>query len=153
TELEQKFNDAMAKLPNIPMDDIKVSQDPKDNVMIKEYGKKKELNFPFKNHVELNEKINIFDFQRGAKISGSGWPVYRGLGARLEWALLNYMLEIQIKNGFEQWIPPILVRPEIVYGSGQIPKFEAQQFKIHDDDYHLYLIPTAEVPLNGMHAD
>jgi seryl-tRNA synthetase len=67
--------------------------------------------------------------------------------------LINYMLETQIKNGFEQWIPPILVRPEIVFGSGQIPKFENQQFKITDPDYQLYLIPTAEVPLNGLHYD
>ena len=153
TELEKQFNHEMAKLPNLPMDDIKVSQDPKDNVNIKEVGKKPEFNFAFKNHVELNEKLNIFDFKRGAKISGSGWPVYRGMGARLEWALLNYMLEIHIKNGFEQWIPPLLVREETVFASGQLPKFENQQFKIHDKDYQLYLIPTAEVPLNGLHSD
>lgn len=152
-ELEEKFTHEMAKLPNIPMDDIKVSQDPKDNVQIKEYGKKPTFDFPFKNHLELNEKLNLFDFKRGAKITGGGWPVYRGLGARLEWALLNYMMGIHIKNGFEQWMPPALVRREIIYGSGQLPKFENQQFKIQDDVFHLYLIPTAEIPLNGLHAD
>lgn len=153
TTLEEQFHLEMSKLPNIPMDDIKVSPDPKDNVVIKEFNKKREFNFAFKNHLELNEKLNLFDFKRGAKISGAGWPVYRGLGARLEWALIQYMMEIQIKNGFEQWMPPALVRKEIVYGSGQLPKFESQQFKINDEDFHLYLIPTAEVPLNGMHAD
>lgn len=153
SSLEAKFNEELSALPNIPMDDIKISQDPKDNVMIKEWGKKPTFNFPFKNHVELNEKLNLFDFKRGAKISGSGWPLYRGLGARLEWALLQYMMNIQVKNGFEQWITPLLVRRETVYGSGQLPKFENQQFKLTDDEYQLFLIPTSEVPLNGIHLD
>ena len=153
TETEARFNDEMARLPNIPMDDIKVAVDPKDNVCVKEWGQKRTFDFPFKNHVELNEKLNLFDFKRSAKISGTGWPLYRGLGARLEWALINYMLEVQIKNGFEMFMPPLLVRRDIVYASGQIPKFENQQFKITDEDYNLYLIPTAEVPLNGLHAD
>lgn len=158
--LEQELNDVEAlfsyeisSLPNLPLEEIKISYDPKDNVVVKEVGEKRVFDFPFKNHVELNERLNIFDFKRGAKISGSGWPVYRGLGARLEWALLNYMISIHIKNGFEQWIPPILVRPEVVYGSGQLPKFANQQFKITDEDYSLYLIPTAEVPLNGLYMD
>lgn len=152
-QVEEQFNYEFSKLPNLPMDDIKISHDPADNVIIKEVGKKRNFDFRFKNHVELNERLKIFDFERGAKISGSGWPVYRGLGARLEWALIQYMMGIQIKNGFEQWIPPLLVRKDIVFGSGQLPKFESQQFKIHDEDYHLYLIPTAEVPLNGLHSD
>lgn len=150
---ENQLNDAMARLPNIPDDDIKISSDPKDNVLIKEFGKKREFDFPFKNHLELNENLRLFDFKRGAKITGAGWPVYRGMGARLEWALLNYMIHIHIKNGFEQWIPPILVREETIYGSGQLPKFANQQFKITDEDYNLYMIPTAEVPLNGLHLD
>lgn len=152
-QVEEQFQYEFSKLPNIPMDDVKTSQDPAENVVIKEVGKKRNFEFAFKNHVELNEKLKLFDFERGAKITGSGWPVYRGWGARLEWALLQYMISIQIKNGFEQWIPPLLVRKNIVYGSGQLPKFENQQFKIHDEDYNLYLIPTAEVPLNGLHAD
>lgn len=151
--LEEQFIDALARLPNIAMDDIKVSQDPKDNVLIKEVGKKPEFDFPFKNHIELNEKLNLFDFRRGAKIAGAGWPIYRGMGARLEWALINYMIGIHIKNGFEQWMPPAVVRREIMFGSGQLPKFDNQQFKINDEDFHLYMIPTAEIPLNGLHAD
>lgn len=153
SSLEEEFTMALASLPNLPMDDIKVSQDPHDNVIIKEYAKKREFDFPFKNHLELNETLNLFDFKRAAKISGSGWPAYRGMGARLEWALINYMLETHLKNGFEQWMPPLLVRRNTMFGSGQLPKFDNQQFKIQDEDYHLYLIPTAEVPLNGMHSD
>jgi len=152
-EVESKLNFEMSKLPNIPMDGIKISQDPKENVVIKEVGQKRVFDFPFKNHVELNEKLDIFDFKRGAKISGSGWPVYKRLGARLEWALIQYMIEIHVKNGFEQWIPPLLVRRDTVYNSGQLPKFENQQFKITDEDYNLYLIPTAEVPINSLHSD
>lgn len=150
---EEQFNNELARLPNIPMDDIKVSQDPKDNVMIKEVGQKPSFEFPFKNHVELNENLQLFDFKRAAKIAGAGWPAYKGMGARLEWALINYMIQTHIKNGFEQWMPPLLVRREIMFASGQLPKFDNQQFKIMDDDFHLYLIPTAEVPLNGLHVD
>ncbi|WP_075883031.1 serine--tRNA ligase [Candidatus Protochlamydia sp. W-9] len=152
-EWEEQFNYELSSLPNLPMEDIKISQDPKDNVVIKEFGQKPIFSFPFKNHVELNEKLNLFDFKRGAKISGTGWPVYRAMGARLEWALIQYMIEIHVKNGFTQWIPPLLVKKNTVFGSGQLPKFDSQQFKIQDEDYHLYLIPTAEVPLNGLHMD
>jgi seryl-tRNA synthetase len=149
--LEGQIHEALACLPNIPFDEIPVSPSPKDNVCVKEVGNKPAFSFPFKNHVELNEKLHLFDFVRGAKISGSGWPVYRGLGARLEWALLNYMLDIHRKNGFSQVMPPLLVRPETMYGSAHLPKFESQLFKIHDKDYHLYLVPTSESPLNGLH--
>jgi seryl-tRNA synthetase len=152
-ELEIEFTQELARLPNLPMDDIKISQDPKENVVIKEVGQKPSFAFPFKNHVELNERLNLFDFKRGAKIAGTGWPVYRDMGARLEWALLQYMIEVHIKNGFTQCIPPLLVRPETMFGSGQLPKFDHQLFKINDPDYHLYLIPTAEVSINGLHLD
>jgi len=120
-------------------------------VPIKSFGEKREFDFAFKNHVELNERLQLFDFKRGAKISGSGFPTYRGLGARLEWALLNYMIDIHLENGFEQWMVPHLVRQETMYASAQLPKFEKQLFKIQDEDYHLYLIPTSEVALNGLH--
>lgn len=153
SELEAKFTFELSKLPNIPMDDIKVALDPKENVLLEDWGTKRTFDFAFKNHVELNEKLDLFDFKRGAKISGSGWPVYKNLGARLEWALIQYMIDTQVKNGFMQWIPPILVRRDTVFGSGQLPKFENQQFKITDEDYDLFLIPTAEVPLSGFHAD
>lgn len=152
-DAETEFNDRMAVLPNIPMDDIKISPDPKDNVCIKTFGEKRNFDFPFKNHVELNEKLHLFDFKGGAKVSGSNWAVYRNLGAKLEWALLNYMLDVQAENGFTFFMPPHLVRPEIMFGSGQLPKFEKQLFKVTDEDYQLYLIPTAEVVLNGLHVD
>jgi seryl-tRNA synthetase len=151
--LEHELHQKLASLPNLPHDEIKVSSDPKDNVCIKAFGQKREFSFPFKNHLELNERLDLFDFKRGAKISGSGWPVYRDMGARLEWALLNYMIDIHLENGFQMWMLPHLVRPEIMFGSGQLPKFEKQLFKISDEDYQLYLIPTSEVALNGLYFD
>jgi len=151
--LEEQFINELAKLPNIPFDTVKVSQDKNENVVIKEYSRRRTFDFPFKNHLELSERCRLFDFKRGAKIAGGGWPVYCGMGARLEWALINYMISIHIKNGFEQWIPPLLVRRETMFNSGQLPKFENQQFKIQDEDFHLYLIPTAEIPLNSLHAE
>lgn len=153
SKVEEQFIQEISKLPNLPMDDIKISLNPADNVCIKEWGTLRNFDFEVKNHVELNEKLKLFDFERGAKISGSGWPIYRNLGARLEWALINYMLDFHIKNGYTQWMPSVLVRESVLYGSGQLPKFANQQFKIKDDDYNLWLIPTAEVPLNALHSD
>jgi len=150
---EHQIQNLLDILPNLPDDDIKIAAEPKENVCIKTFGHKPSFSFKPKNHVELNEKLHLFDFVRGAKISGAGWPVYRGLGARLEWALLNYMIETHLKNGFEQWMVPLLVRPEMMYGSGQLPKFQKQLFKIHDEDYDLYLIPTSEVAINALYYD
>lgn len=152
-ELEAALQHELALLPNLPMSDVPISPSPKDNVCIKSWGGKPTFSFPFKNHVELNEQLKLFDFVRAAKISGSGWPLYRGFGARLEWALLNYMLDVHRKNGFLQIIPPLLARPETMFGSAHLPKFESQLFKIKDEDFALYLIPTAEAALNGMHRD
>ena len=125
----------------------------KDNKCIKTVGEKTDFSFSFKNHLELNEKLHLFDFKTSAKIAGSSWPMYTNLGAQLEWALINYMLDIQRKNGFTQIMPPLLVNQETMLGAAQLPKFETQLFKIHDKDYHLYLIPTAEVTLNGIYLN
>lgn len=152
-EIEPRLHTALAELPNLPFEEIPDSPDAKDNVCLKEVGTKPHFSFAAKNHVELNQKLGLFDFERGVKTSGSGWVAYRGLGARLEWALLNYMMEEQQKRGFELWIPPLLVRRETLYGSGQIPKFDGQYYEVLDRDHSLYLIPTAEVVLNGLHAE
>ena len=152
-ELERDYETLLSELPNLPDDEIKISPDPKDNVCIKTFGEKRNFTFPIKNHVELGETLGLFDFKRGAKISGAGWPVYKDIGARLEWALLNLIIETHLKNGFTFCLVPHLVRPNIMYGSGQLPKFEKQLFKLTDNDYDLYLIPTSEVALNGLHYD
>jgi seryl-tRNA synthetase len=148
-ELERK----LAHLPNLPREGIKVATDPADNVVLHSWGEKRLFDFPFKNHVELNDALKLFDFERAAKTSGSGWAAYRGMGARLEWALLNYMIDVHLENGFEFWLPPLLVRPEIMRGSAHLPKFQSQLFHIADPEMPLYLIPTAEAVLNGLHYD
>lgn len=151
--LEAMFQDALSRIPNVPMDDVLVSQDKNDNVCIKEVGEKRQFEFPPKNHLELNEKLHLFDFKRAAKVSGTGWPAYCGWGARLEWALLNYMIDVQLRNGFTFWLPPLLVKPHIMFGSGQIPKFDGQYYEVANDEHPLYLVPTSEVALNGLHFD
>lgn len=152
-EVEEAFRNALSRIPNIPMDDVKDSQDKEDNEVIKIVGEMPAFSFEPKNHLELNEKLNLFDFHRTAKTSGAGWPAYRGMGARLEWALLNYMIDIQLLNGFEFWLPPLMVRPPIMFGSGQIPKFDGQFYEIRDEEHPLFLVPTSEVVLNGLHYD
>lgn len=150
---DEKLGDLLARLPNLPMDDIKISPNAADNVCIKSWGEKPLFSFPFKNHLELNEKLCLFDFQRGAKITGSGWPVYCGMGARLEWALLQYMMQVHIDNGYTPWLVPHCVRPATMFGAAQIPKFSEQMFRLGDEEYPFYLIPTGEVSLNGLHMD
>jgi seryl-tRNA synthetase len=149
-ELEPALIDELARLPNLPMNDIPVSPDPKDNVMVRSSGERTSFAFPIKNHVELNERLGLFDFDRATKISGSGWPSYKGLGARLEWALLNYMIDFHIRKGFVQWIPPVVVKKEVLFASGQLPKFANQQYVVYDGEQEMFLIPTAEVSLNGL---
>lgn len=150
-EAEKAYLDSATRLPNMPMDDVKVSLNPGDNVEITRWGDKPHFTFNAKNHVQLNESLHLFDFNRGAQLSGSGWPVYRNLGARLEWALIQMMLNAHLDEGYEMIMPPHLVKADAMYGSGQLPKFEQQLFQVRDEDYHLYLIPTAEVTLNGLH--
>ncbi len=152
-EIEPKFIEELSSLPNLPMDDIPVSQDPQDNLEIYSHGEKPTFSFPIKNHLELNEKLHLFEFQKAAKISGSGWPAYKGWGARLEWALLNYLLDYHVQRGFTQWIVPAVVKKDVLFGSGQLPKFANQQYIVKDDEHDLYMVPTAEVPLNGLLMD
>ncbi len=150
---QEKIDSLMALLPNIPCDGIKASLDPQDNVCVKEHGAPTSFSFPIKNHLELNERLHLFDFDRGAKMAGTGWPVYKGIGARLEWGLINMMLDYHIQNGFMQWMMPLLVRPSMMYGSGQFPKFEDQVYALEDKQHKLCLLPTAEVALNALHYD
>lgn len=150
--LRTKLARLLAELPNFPDEDVLASMNPAENQVLSSPIPPPTFPFPPKNHMELNETLHLFDFETSAKLSGRGWPLYTGQGAILEWALLNYMLDFHIKQGFQLILPPHLVRSDVLYGSGQLPKFESQIFKLEDEDYPLYLIPTAEVPLMGMHC-
>ena len=151
-EITTQFDEQMLMLPNVPDDDVPASLNKEEFVVINEWGQKPEFDFEPENHLELSEKLGLFDFERAAKISESQFPMYRGFGARLEWALINFMLDVQINEfGFEMIIPPYLVNPTTMTTSGNLPKFSEQLYKLRDDE--LYLIPTSEVPMGSIHRD
>jgi len=123
-----------------------------ENVEIKTWGKIPEFDFDIKDHIELGENLDILDFKRGGKISGTGFAVYKGAGAQLERALLNYMLDLHIKkHGYTEILPPFLTNRESMYGTGQIPKLEEDMYFIEKDE--LFLVPTAEVPVINLHRN
>jgi len=153
THLEKNLHEQLSRLPNLPMKEVQSSLDPRENVCLKEVGERPTFSFKPKNHLELNQTLKLFDFKRGAKVGGANWPCYRGLGARLEWALIQFMIDIHVANGFEMWIPPLACHQYIMYGSAHLPKFEDQLYKIKGDEHDLYLIPTSEAVLNGLHYD
>lgn len=152
TDEEAKLKDAHARMPNIPLDDVPFGVDASENKEIRSWKEKPTFTFASKNHVELNEKLHLFDFKRAAQLTGTGWPAYRGYGARIEWALIQYMIDYHVKNGYEQWMPPLAVREEMMFYAGQLPKFANQQYKVLDQEHEYYLVPTAEVALNGLFA-
>ena len=151
-QVEEDFRRFMSFLPNIPDDSVPVSDNKEDLVVLREYKKKPSLSFDPKNHLELSEMHGLLDFARGAKIAESQFPMYCGIGAQLEMALLNFMLDFHVyEKGYTLFLPPLLVNPDTMFTSGNLPKFEDQLYKLRDDD--LYLIPTSEVPLSSIHRD
>ncbi|PCI76545.1 serine--tRNA ligase [Candidatus Aerophobetes bacterium] len=147
------YQNALLSLPNIPADDVKPSLDVAENEQIKVYKEQPSFSFAPKNHMELNEKLHLFDFERGAKITGSLWPTYRGMGARLEWALIQLMIDTHINAGFEFWLMPLAANKETMQAAGNLPKFEDQLFKLDEEAKSLYLIPTSEAALNSLYRD
>ncbi|HOO55555.1 MAG TPA: serine--tRNA ligase [bacterium] len=148
--LEEELRNKLLYLPNAPHDSVPVSDDEEDKIIVRSHLDKPEFDFEIKNHLELGNNAGMFDFERGAKTSQSMFSMYRGVGSRLEWALINYLMNFLTREkGFELIIPPLLVSTETMYMSGNLPKFGEQLYKCADDD--LYLIPTSEVPLASMH--
>ncbi|NQT06009.1 MAG: serine--tRNA ligase [Candidatus Omnitrophica bacterium] len=150
------INDTLQKMlleiPNIPDSSVPVGPDGRSNKVVRKWGKPRKFNFNTKNHIELAEELDIIDFGRAAKISGAGFALYKGLGARLERALINFMLDIHTKkHGYKEVFPPFLVNRKSMTGTGQLPKLEEDMYRLKDDD--LFLIPTAEVPVTNMHRD
>jgi seryl-tRNA synthetase len=141
----------MKYIPNLPDDSVPEGKSEKDNVEIKRRGDKKNFDFKVKDHVELGKSLDILDFERGTKISGSGFPLYKGKGARLERALINFMLEEQGKNGYKEVITPVLVSRASMEAAEKIPKLEDDMYHVEKDD--LFAIPTAEVSILNIHRD
>ena len=147
TELENLFY----YIPALPADGIPYGKSADENVEIKVWGEKKSFNFKVKDHIQLTKKLDILDFERGTKISGSGFPLYKGQGATLERALINFMLDTHISKGYKEVMPPILVNRASMEAAEKVPKFEEDMYHINEDD--LFAIPTAEVPILNIHRD
>lgn len=141
------------RVPNVPHESVPAGNDESSNREEKVWGKKRSFDFTPRAHWDVGEHLGILDFTAAANISGARFALYRGAGARLERALASFMLDRHLESGYEEIIPPYLVRPETMEGSGQLPKFESEAFKTDSTDSLLYLIPTAEVPLVNLHRD
>jgi len=150
--LAEQLNSKLLRIPNLPHDSVPIGKNVEDNVIIREWGDERQFGFAPKSHLELGASLNLFDFERGAKISGSGFPLYMGKGAKLERALINFMVDMHVDTfGFTEVFPPFLVRREAMVTTGQLPKFEEDMYHTEVDD--LFLIPTAEVPVTGIHGN
>ena len=149
-ELTQKLTSLVEVLPNIPDDDV-VAGEKEANQVIKVVGEKPIFNFPVKDHVELGESLGLFDLERAVKISGNNFVMYKGWGARLEWALLNYFINSHLSDGYEMLLPPHIVGERSGYTAGQLPKFKDDVYWLKDLDQ--FLIPTAETALDNLFRD
>ena len=150
-QYEEKLEQISFSVPNITDDDVPFGKDEDDNVCIKTVLEPTKFSFTPKEHWELGESLGWLDFERGAKLSGSRFTVLRGMGARLSRALVNYMIDFNSARGFELVNVPYLVSSNTLFGTGQLPKFEEDLYKVRDED--LYLIPTSEVPVTNLYND
>lgn len=149
--IDEELHNFMLRIPNIPNKDVPVGEDDTQNVEIRRWGEPRKFDFEAKAHWDIGTDLNILDFERGAKISGTRFTVYRGLGARLERAVIQYFLNTHTENGYTEIFPPYMVNRASMTGTGQLPKFEEDAFKVENNGY--FLIPTAEVPVTNLHRD
>lgn len=151
-EAETKMRQLLAGLPNVPHESVPVGVDETANVQIRRVGEPREFDFEPKDHVDLGESLGILDLERATKITGSRFAILNGAGARLERALINFMLDVHTtEHGYRETLPPFIVNYNALYGTGQMPKFEEDLFKL-TDGRGFYLIPTAEVPVTNYHS-
>jgi seryl-tRNA synthetase len=150
--LESKLREQLLVIPNPPDPSVPVGPDASGNAVLRTWGEPRKFNFEPKDHAELGERLGILDFERGAKIAGARFTLLRGLGARLEWALISFFLDLHTReHGFTEVMPPFMANRESLIGSGNLPKFEADLFQV--DPFGYYLVPTAEVPLTNIFRD
>ena len=152
-EAEREMRDLLTNLPNIPAADVPVGADESANVEVRRWGAPREFDFEPKDHVDLGEALGILDTERATKITGSRFAILNGAGARLSRALVNFMLDVHTReHGYRETLPPFMVNANSLFGTGQLPKFEQDLFKL-TDERNFYLIPTAEVPVTNYHAE
>lgn len=151
-EIEKKINKLLHVLPNVPRETIPVGTDESDNRIVRTHLTPKSLGFEAKAHWDIGTELDIFDFERATKITGARFTVYKGLGAKLERSLISFMLDLHTsKHGYEEMMPPFMVNANSMFGTGQLPKFEEDAFKVEPFGY--YLAPTAEVPVTNYYAN
>jgi seryl-tRNA synthetase len=151
-QVEEQLNDAMLQVPNMPHESVPVGRDESENVVVRTWGQPKEFNFEPLPHWDLGPTLDIIDFERGVKLSGTRFYVLKGVGARLQRALITWMLDLHIKeHGYTEIYPPFMVREECMWGAGQLPKFLDNIY--HDVEDDVWFIGTAEIPLTNLHRD
>ncbi len=151
--LEKAMDELLAGLPNVPKSDVPVGTDESANVEIRKWGEVREFDFEIKDHVDLGEALGILDLERATKIAGARFSILNGAGARLERALVNFMLDVHTtEHGYKETLPPFIVNKNALFGTAQLPKFEEDLFKLQDER-EFYLIPTAEVPVTNYYAN
>lgn len=150
-ELEAELHTLLLWIPNVPHESVPVGPDETANEVVREWGEIPDSGFAPRNHLELGESLNLFDFARAAKVSGSGFPLYTGLGAKLERALIDFMIDYHVReHGYTEVLPPLLVSRDAMENTGQLPKLEEDMYNTEKDD--LFLIPTGEVPVTNIHS-
>ena len=150
-EIEKKLHDELVKLPNLPSATVPPGKTPADNIVVREGGRKPALSAGSVPHWDLIKKYDIIDFETGAKITGSGFPIYKGRGAKLQRALIQYFLDFNTKAGYTEYLPPFMVNEASAYGTGQLPDKEGQMYYMNADNF--YMIPTSEVPITNIYRD
>jgi seryl-tRNA synthetase len=151
-DIEARFERFMLTIPNLPEASVPVGRSTGENKEIRRWGDPPQFNFPAKNHWDIGEELGILDFARAAKLAGARFALYKDAGARLERALINFMLELHTQeHGYREVLPPFLVNREAMTGTGQLPKFEEDLFRTTEPDF--FLIPTAEVPVTNIHRE
>lgn len=150
--VDEEIEETLMAIPNTPNPDIAIGKSDEDNKEIRRWGEPRKFDFEIKAHWDLGVDLNILDFERATKITGTRFSMFKGLGARLERAVAQYMLDMHVfEHGFTEIAPPFMVNADSMRGTGQLPKFEEDMFKLNQKDY--YLIPTAEVPVTNMYRD
>lgn len=150
--IEEKLQDLLLNIPNIPHASVPVGESDADNVVVRTWGEPRKFTFEPKPHWEIGEALDILDFERAGKVTGARFTFLKGLGARLERALFNFMLDLHVdKHGYQEIFPPFIVNSDSMIGTGQLPKFAEDMFKLENTDY--YLIPTAEVPVTNLYRE
>ncbi len=153
-EADARLRKILTEIPNLPDDSVPVGKSEADNVEVRRWGTPPQFDFTPKPHWELGEELGVLDLERAAKLTGARFAVYWDMGAKLERALMNFMLDLHTReHGYTEVLPPFMVNAESMYGTGNLPKFEADLFKVPHGDKNLYLIPTAEVPVTNLYRD